>query len=271
MALLPCVLTGPLQVSVRIYNTNTQRTLLATLEVDEDGRFLEDGDYTLPGVASTGSRIRMAFEKPAGAMTGRLLPSGQPTDEIEVRSPVSGEASTIRVSLVDAANPFVFIDGASLPESVQKNPGDLPALAEVIRQKGAVLMGLARSMEEASLTRGTPKVAVVSVPADAAAADIRVTAFSMGKVHPSLQLTGAVCLASAACVEGTLPYEIARRAAAMSQGRSSGSRAAQTIRIQHAKGIMAADVRMAAVGVVDSVTLSRTARRLFKGEVCCTI
>jgi 2-methylaconitate cis-trans-isomerase PrpF len=201
-----------------------------------------------------------------------MLPSGRAVNEIKVRSPRTGETTVVRCSLVDSANPFVFIDAASLPKSVQDDASELPAFAEIIRQKGAVLMGLARSMEEAAATRGTPKVAIVSSPTEANAeeADIRVTALSMGTLHPSLQLTGAVCLASAACTAGSVPQQIVGRMAKSDSEEGGANQADRTIRIQHAKGLIAAEVHLANGVDVDTVTLSRTARRLFKGEVCCT-
>ena len=114
------------------------------------------------------------------------------------------------------------------------NDADLaPYLAtiEAIRCAGAVRMGLASSVEEAALTKGTPKAVIVWPPApfpipdainDGERPDIQVLAFSMGKPHPTLQLTGAVCLAAAACVPGTVAWESA--AAVGGAGDSDGLR-----------------------------------------------
>jgi 2-methylaconitate cis-trans-isomerase PrpF len=79
-------------------------------------------------------------------------------------------------------------------------------------------MGLASSIEAAAKVRGTPKLALVSPPPSEKALrtppngdelSIQVLAFSMGKPHPSLQLTGAACLASAVCIEGTVAHGMA--------------------------------------------------------------
>ena len=56
--------------------------MVETVQVDDEGHFLEDGDCVLPGLSSTGSRVQMTFSKPSGAMTGKLLPSGHTTDII---------------------------------------------------------------------------------------------------------------------------------------------------------------------------------------------
>ncbi|KAK5701268.1 hypothetical protein LTR17_022725 [Elasticomyces elasticus] len=270
---------GQTEVDVRIYNTNTGRTLVETLEVDEEGHFVEEGVYRIPGVQSPGSRIRMAFERPAGSKTGRLLPSGAPTNIVNVHT--SQSTCHVRISAVDAANPFIFVDEATLPRSLRAiQPGEPQYLEfiESVRRVGAVLMGLAKSVEEAALTRGTPKIAVVTMPSlphktpTAVIPDVRVTAFSMGKVHGSLQMTGAVPLAVAACTEGTIVHEIAQRAAKLRHTPEVplarvGDKETREIVIEHAKGVMPVYVEKDTQSVVSKVTLSRTARRLFEGQV----
>ncbi|GAB1739532.1 hypothetical protein NU219Hw_g4484t1 [Hortaea werneckii] len=273
---------GQRQVDVRIFNTNTQRTLVETIEVDEHGRCVEDGDFGIPGVLSTGSCIRMSFEDPGGAMTGRLLPSGSPTDTVEVRTETLPGPIQVRVSTVDAANPFVFVDRSDIPRSSeelgQAHPNYLSFMEEVRRQ-GAVLMGLAQSAEQAAKIRGTPKIAVVSLPSTPGTsgmpvvADVEVQSFSMGKPHSSLQMTGAVPLAAAACIEVTIVENIVAQTKALRSAASSsvsGSEAREpfrTLTIQHPKGLMPVEVHMNNGSKISKVVLSRTARRLFCGEV----
>ena len=241
-------------VDVRVFNTNTQRLYVETVEVDAEGRVIENGDYSIPGVSTPGSEIKIGFVEPAGSMTGRLFPSGSRVDVLRV--PLSRTAAgfgghakpleeggqadlwPVRTTLIDAANPFVVIDATSLPPELRigmsfispvpgtsstpiLNDTDLaPYLAavEAIRRAGAVRMGLASSAEKAALTKGTPKAAIVWPPApcpipdaipNGEHPDIQVLAFSMGKPHPTLQLTGAVCLAAAVCAPGTVAWEAA--------------------------------------------------------------
>jgi 2-methylaconitate cis-trans-isomerase PrpF len=157
----------------------------------------------------------MTFWKPSGAMTGRLLPSGRPIDTILSQTSSETPPTPVEVSLVDAANPFCFVDGTTLPYTVNdQEPGapDSLILIKNIKREVAVLMGLARNVEEAALARGTPKIAVLSRPRDLAGGspspDVQVIAYSMGKIHGSLQLTRAVCLATAARTDGTIAQRI---------------------------------------------------------------
>ena len=70
---------------------------------------LVDGDFVLQGVAGTGAPIRLSFLEPGGATTGKVLPTGNARDTLTI--PGLGE---IEVSLVDSANPVVFVDAKSL-------------------------------------------------------------------------------------------------------------------------------------------------------------
>jgi len=88
---------------VRIHNTNTKKVIHAHFPMD-DGQAAVDGDYELRGVAGTGAPVRLEFRDPGGAGTGKLLPSGQVLDELDV--PGRGR---IEVSMVDAGNPVVFV------------------------------------------------------------------------------------------------------------------------------------------------------------------
>lgn len=255
--------------------------MVETVQVDDEGHFVEDGDCALPGLSSTGSRVQMAFSKPSGAMTGKLLPSGRPMDIILMQTNLEEPPVPVRVSLVDAANPFCWVDKASLPEFFNGlSPGAPECLTyiESVRRQAAVLMKLASTIEEAALTRGTPKIAMLSEPehleGNAPSPEIQCVAYSMGKVHGSLQLTGAVCLATAACTEGTIAHEIRSRTQAQTkaatQMRRSDSRSAlmvDRVILRHPGGEMDVDVQLNDAQEAEEVTVFRTARRLFEGTV----
>ena len=93
---------------VRIHNTNTGKIIEARFSL-VDGAAAVDGDMALDGVAGTGAPIRLAFLDPGGATTGRLLPTGSALDRLDC-----GSAGLLEASMVDAANPTVFIAARSL-------------------------------------------------------------------------------------------------------------------------------------------------------------
>ena len=87
---------------VRVHNTNTKKIIWSRFPLD-DGLAAVDGDLAIPGVAGTGAPVKLEFREPGGATTGKLLPTGNVADTLDV--PGFGK---FRVSMVDAANACVF-------------------------------------------------------------------------------------------------------------------------------------------------------------------
>ncbi|KAL4867583.1 hypothetical protein BDV12DRAFT_186631 [Aspergillus spectabilis] len=276
---------GQNKIDVRIYNTNTQRIVVETVAIDTSGDVEEDGDFFIPGVSNPGSEVKCKFVDPVGSMTGKLFPSNnQQQQTLRVHSPEQ-DPFDVRVTLIDSANPFVLIDTTSISttllETLPSNSAR-DALVESIRREGAVAMSLAPSVEAASKTRGTPKVALVYPPrADSPSGrpDIHVQAYSMGLPHPSLQLTAAVTIAVALSSTGTVAAWISASAARASPPTpertpppddGTGDPNPETekeVLIAHSKGTIKVDVVTRKDGTVASCAVSRTARRLFEGRI----
>ncbi|MCB1742924.1 MAG: PrpF family protein, partial [Gammaproteobacteria bacterium] len=154
-----------------------------------------------------------------GAGTGKLLPTGKVIDQLEV----SG-LGTVEVSMVDAANPLVFVEASSFGLTGTELPEDIDARTEVmqrldsIRRHAAVVMGLARSPESAS--PAVPMIGLVAPAQDArtlagepnpaADGDLTARIVSSGNIHRALPLTGSICTTVAARIEGTLVHRNAR-------------------------------------------------------------
>ena len=258
---------GPM-ASVRIHNTNTSKIILSRFPV-ENGMAAVGGAQAIDGVAGTGAPVRLEFLDPGGAGTGRLLPAG---GEAESELDVPG-LGRVRVTMVDAANPCIFVEAAALGKTCMELPaaldGDAACLEalEALRRRAAVAMGIAASEAEAARIPSIPKVAMVSAPAvhpilsgDVLAAadhDIVVRMISIGIPHRAVPLTGALCLAVAVRIPGSLPNRIARaRAGSIRIGHSSG-----TIEVD-AEVVERDGTPFAVHGAV-----YRTARRLFEGNV----
>jgi 2-methylaconitate cis-trans-isomerase PrpF len=254
---------------VRIFNTNTRKIIRSTFAL-EDGRAATDGDLAIPGVAGTGAPVRLDFLAPGGATTGRLLPTGQAMDRLEVTG-----IGPIEVSLVDAANACVFVrardlglTGRELPEELERDPTLLERL-QSIRRQASIAIGIARDDAEARTTAGVPIIGFVAPPMDAstlsgepiAAAQVDLTArfLSNGQPHRALPLTASLCTAVAANIAGTLVAE------ALAPG------AGAQVRIGMPSGILTvgAEVSRGSDGgwVAHSGAFYRTARRLFDGRI----
>ena len=259
---------------VLIHNTNTGKLIRACFPM-EDGRAAVEGNTEVPGVPGTGAPVDLEFLDPGGAGTGSLLPTGNVVDSLEVEG-----AGTVQASLVDAANPFVFVDAGEAGITGSELPAALDARSEVtdrlerIRAAAAVAMGIATSPEEASdRFPSAPKIGIVAPPRpastlsgktiDAAQGDLTARMVSMGKVHRALPLTGVLGFAVAAAIEDTV---VARATGPRAAGR--GGR----IRLISPSGVISAAAAVHRTGTdgswhADHASVRRTQRRLFDGFV----
>jgi 2-methylaconitate cis-trans-isomerase PrpF len=248
---------------VRIHNTNTAKVIVARFPV-EDGLLATGGDLALDGVAGTAAPIKLEFLDPGGAKTGKLLPTGSPVDTFEI----SG-LGAVSVSCIDAANPAVFVaaadlglTGAELPDALEAD-GMFLDWMEQIRCAASVAMGLTTDLAAAAKLQSIPKVAIVAAPLCAptlsgkvlgpADMDIAVRMISVGQPHRAVPITGAVCLAVAARMTGTIPQQLC----------SAGD---GPIRIGHASGTILVDAAVSG-DHAEYGAVFRSARRLFEGNV----
>lgn len=255
---------------VRIHNTNTKKIIHALFSVD-DGLAAVDGDLAIPGVSGTGSPVKLEFRDPGGATTGKLLPTGNVVDTLDV--PGIGK---IRVSMVDAANATVWVkaadiglSGIELPEPLEANTVAMQKLS-AIRIAASVAMGIAPNVEEAAKRKSVPFIGFVSAPQDAKllsgetikADEIDLTGrvISNGQPHRALPLTVSLCMAVASRIEGSVVSEVLRK----------GTDAEAPIRIGMPSGILtvAATVRQKdSDWHAEQGAFYRTQRRMFEGQV----
>ena len=254
---------------VRIYNTNTRKIIVADVPV-KDGRALVEGDCAIDGVPGTGARIMLDFVDSGGAVTGKLLPTGRVKDSIQV------EDRRYTVSLVDAANPAIFVKaedlglkGTELAAEIDTNPWLLAEL-ERIRSVGAEMIGLVQDRRDGTrLSPAVPKVAFVSPPQEYRsskgdvvrpdAIDLTARIMSMQKAHKAYAVTGAIVTATAAKIPGTVVNECFRA--------REGS---DFVRIGHSSGQLALEIVVEPRDggwFLRRAALERTARRIMDGYV----
>jgi 2-methylaconitate cis-trans-isomerase PrpF len=265
---------GPL-TRVRILNTNTHKILIEEVQTP-GGRVNYQGDFAIPGVPGTAAPVKVLVEDPAGSVCGDLLPTGRAADTLEI--PGFG---LLRVSVVDAANPLVFVLAADIGMTGKESPADiearsgLPELLEKIRGEAARKLGFIEKAEDSAWKSPTvPKMTIVAPPSGSASAaesasgprveaegiDLLGRMMSMQRPHPTYALTGAMCTAAAAVIPGTIVYEVRR-----------GDAAPGRLRIGHPGGVMEAgvDYREGPDGLsIRAVYGYRTARLLMKGTAC---
>ncbi|KAH7041103.1 PrpF protein [Microdochium trichocladiopsis] len=249
------------EATVRFFNTNTSKVVHSRFRVSGDPpRYCPEGDYAMDGVPGTQSCITLSFLDPAGAKTGKALPTGNAVDILEL----PGGAGSIPASLVDVSNPGVFVRVSDLEvgqdvtaqkftPAVVDADAKLKARLEAIRQAGATRMGLDPK------TESVPKIVLLFDETADDGVDVQCLALSMGQPHKDVPLTLALCLGAAANIPGTLAAEVRRR-------RDDDKGSSSSVVIGHPSGRVEISTTVEN-GKIVSADLLRTARVLMKGEV----
>ncbi|RDZ10998.1 3-methylitaconate isomerase [Priestia megaterium] len=245
---------------VRIYNTNTKKVIVAEVEI-ENGRVKTEGSCMIPGVPGTGSPIYLSFENGEGAVTGKLLPTGNAIDLLQT------SIGTVKASIVDVGNPLVFVEAADIGLTGTELPHEYTEkqlmLFEEIRSIAAEKAGLAPRDKATKLSPAVPKMTIIAPPMDhrdgtggakaASQMDVLIRMMSMQKPHQTLAITGAICTTAAIYTKGTLVSEMVKVKG-------------DTVRLAHPMGIMETSVDLKN-GQVNGIKVVRTARLIFEGFV----
>ena len=256
--------------TVRIHQKNTDKLIIAEVPV-KNGRFDCEGDYRIAGIPEVYSRITLRFVNPGGSLTGKLFPSGNRTDEIEI-----SDHGRIKITIIDAANPVVLVRAEAIGlkgteiDTLEKDEKVRERL-EAIRCKAAVMIGLAASEQEATeSSQAVPKIAFVSkkqtyaIPggSEIGADDVDLVArmMSMGSLHRSYAVSGAIATAGAAMIQGTVVFDLLNE--------DSCSR--NMLKIGHPGGVIDIGALIEKKGdsyIYKEAVVGRTARRLMEGHV----
>ena len=251
---------------VRIYNTNTAKLLVAHVPV-RNGKARVEGNLAIPGVPGTAAEIVMNWAGTVGAKTGRLLPTGRASDRIVLEN-----GQVVEATLCDVANPCVWVHAPALgltgSELVGEINGDADLIGRVreVRGKATVMFGFCNDWQDVDdSSPALPMVGLVAPGADyttlggaqaaGAAMDLRVRLMFMNRLHESIAGAGAISVAAASRVEGSV-------VASVTSGLDAGA-----LLIGHPSGIMPVRVEARPVDAppfvpFDVLGFSRTARRL---------
>lgn len=259
--------------TVRMLNKNTDKYINVTVPIDpRTHTFAQEGDCHIAGIDGTAAELKVNFLDPAGAKTGKLLPTGKALDVLEI------DGRKIEATILDVSNPLVLVraedvglQGTELPAQVDADK-EASALLEKIRGAAAVKMGFARDLEDATAhSPAVPKVGFFTAPVsytdiagnrvDAGQMDLCARVISVFKCHKACPLTAASSIAVAAFVQGSI---IEKTLGRQPEGR-------QAIRLGHPSGVMTVypDLEVREEGNLDvkGVAVQRTARRIMDGTI----
>jgi probable AcnD-accessory protein PrpF len=256
--------------TVRIWQVNLGKKIIAHVPVI-NGQVQELGDFELDGVTFPAAQVELEFLDPgADEPDATMFPTGNVVDILNIPG-----CDPIEATLINAGNPTIFIDaqalglsGIELQQDINHTNTLLDKL-EHIRAHATVLMGMAKTPAEATEKRPhTPKLSFVSKPQTYTASsgkrilqeDIDMVAriMSMGKLHHAMTGTGAIAIAVAGAIPGTVV------------NRLMGGQSQSKIKFGHPSGTLEVGAQAnndSGDWVISKAIMSRSARRLMTGEV----
>ncbi len=244
------VAAGDPETTVRIWMSNT-KTLATALIQTPGGQVSYEGTARIDGVPGTHAPIPIEFADVAGSSCGSLLPTGNVLDVVE----------GTRVTCIDNGMPVMCLAAADLGLSGQESPADLEANDEVTRRVEAIRIAAGPLMNLGDVAGKTvPKMSLLSPPAHGGTVSTRT--FIPHRVHEAIGVLGAVSVATACMLPGSVASEVAVIGA--------GTDGSTEIEVEHPTGFFTVTLEVkasdGAFAVIRSALL-RTARLLMRGEV----
>ncbi|MBQ5965148.1 4-oxalomesaconate tautomerase [Massilia sp. ZL223] len=232
--------------TARIFNVNTGSRIEVTVQTP-GRRITYDGDARIDGVAGTAAPIHLNFLDAWGAVTGSVFPTGRRIDTID----------GVEVTCIDAAMPLMIVragdlglHGSESPAELDSNQGLLERL-EALRRAAGDMMGLGDVSNSV-----VPKPVLVS--AGDSAESITSRYFTPRRCHASHAVTGAIGVASAFALSGTVA------------SRSESAAGVGKVSVLHPAGRIDIEVDVEGTGAsaqVKRASLLRTARKILQGEL----
>ena len=232
---------------VRIHMVNSESIAIADIETP--GREVNyDGSARIDGVPGTAAPIMLDFLDIAGSASGSLLPTGNTRDMIE----------GIPVTLIDNGMPVIVVRAEDMGVTGYESPADLEAnkdlvaLKERIRLKAGPMMNLGDVAK-----KSVPKVSLIAPAKEGGTISTRT--FIPHRIHEAVGVLGAVSVATAAMLPGSVAIDIAK---------SAGSGSERQIEVEHPTGFFSVRVGIGKDGrTVERAALLRTARKIMDGTV----
>ncbi|MFK9084763.1 4-oxalomesaconate tautomerase [Pseudomonas neuropathica] len=230
---------------VRIFMENTGQIAVAHVPTPH-GAVNYSGEARIDGVPGGGAPLIVEFEDVAGSSCGSLLPTGQVVDVFD----------GIEVTCVDNGMPVVLIRAADLGLRGDESPGQLDADTALKARLESIRLQVGPRMNLGEVVqRNVPKMCLVAPPQAGGALSTRT--FIPHRCHTSIGVFGAVSVAVACLIEGSVAAGIAR----VDEGE------VKRLQVEHPTGEFSVELRLQD-GVLVGCGLMRTARLLFDGVVC---
>ena len=186
------------RTKIIIRSVNTESIIEADIPTPNK-KIIYSGEFKIAGVPGSGCPILLKFKNIVGGTTGKLLPTGNPTTEIE----------GIDVTCLDVSMPIVManakdfaIKGNETSKELNNNKSLLNKI-EKVRLLAALKMGMGDVSNKV-----IPKFALLSEPQKGGTITSRY--FTPKTCHETHAATGTNCIAAACLIKNTVANKIAK-------------------------------------------------------------
>ena len=252
---------------VRVHNLNTDRLVHVRVPM-AGGKVQTKGNFEIGGVPGTGAPIELDFSRAVGAITGKLLPFGEPKTRLDVAG-----VGSIELSVVDGANLVIYahaeafgLTGAEDPQRIDCD-ADLKERMDLVRREVAYRLGLADYWNARSAP-STPMLVLLQRPRDyltctdgtrisAESHDLLCRQYASGSASKTLAGTITATTGIACNLPGSIPAELC------------GRDADRPFAFGHPSGLIHVDASVTWLDRdwhVERAEILRTARRLAEGR-----
>lgn len=234
---------------VAIYMVNTDSKATAFVETP-GGVVNYAGTAAIDGVPGTHAPIMINFEDVAGSSCGALLPTGNVVDVVE----------GVEVTCIDNGMPVVCLNAADFGITGYETPAEIEANSELRARVEAIRLAVGPLMNLGEVTNKTvPKMSLLSPARDGGLVSTRT--FIPHRVHESIGVLGAVSVATACMLDGSVAAQIA--------GLATVGDSLEVV-VEHPTGFFTVQMEVDNSSGRPEVTKSallRTARMLMSGSV----
>ena len=234
---------------VRIHMLNTQTLAVAQIQTP-DGTVEYDGTARIDGVPGTAAPVLLDFLDVAGSSCGALLPTGNIVDILE----------GVEVTCIDNGMPVVILRAADFGKTGQETPEQLEGDAVLCRKIEAIRLAIGPRMNLGNVAKKTvPKMSLVSLAQSGGTISTRT--FIPRRVHEAIGVLGAVSVATACMLPGSVAAEFVQDGGGKTPGR---------IDVEHPTGFFTVELEFDSSSEppqVKRAALLRTTRKLMRGEV----
>lgn len=236
--------------SVRIWMENT-RSIATAHVLTPNKKVTYEGNVHIDGVPGSHAPVIIDFEEIAGSTCGTLLPTGNAVDLV----------NGIEITCIDNGMPVVCLKASDFGLTGRETPAEIELNSRARAQIEEIRLIAGKMMNLGDVEKQTvPKMSLLSEPNAGGAISTR-TLIPI-RVHDSIGVLGAVSVATACLIPGSIAHQLAMP--------SESKDGLTSIDVEHPTGFFTVGMQIESnqgeVRVLRS-SLLRTARLLMRGEV----